>query len=116
MSDEKGRVSSASLLFVEVYTVRMVKALPDDATGVGVKELRADLSAWLQRVREGASIVVTDRGVPVARLTPVASPTGLERLAAEGRVRLPVDAKRPGAAKGIRVVGSVAELASPHRR
>lgn len=94
----------------------MVKALPPRRMEVGVKELRADLSAWLRRVGEGAEVVVTDRGTPVARLTPYGAPTGLERLIAEGRVRLPTDPKRPPDAGGVPVRGSVADLVSRQRR
>ena len=35
---------------------------------VAVTDLRAHLSEWLDRVREGDEVVITDRGVPVARL------------------------------------------------
>jgi prevent-host-death family protein len=35
---------------------------------VPVTELRAHLSEWLDRVRSGDEVVVTDRGIPVARL------------------------------------------------
>ncbi len=94
----------------------MAKALPKQPVEVGVKELRADLSAWLRRVGDGAEVVVTDRGTPVARLTPYGSPSGLERLITEGRVRLPSDAKRPGDAAGVPVRGSVADLVSRQRR
>jgi prevent-host-death family protein len=62
---------------------------------VGVRELREDLSKWLQRVRdEGEIIEVTVRGEAVARLVPMRrkwrSPEevdemfeGLDELAAE---------------------------------
>lgn len=53
---------------------------------VGVRELKASLSRYLGRVREGESIVVTDRGRPVARLVPVGIPEHVARLMAEGRV------------------------------
>jgi prevent-host-death family protein len=36
----------------------------------GIREVRQNLSALLREVREGREIVITDRGVPVARLTP----------------------------------------------
>jgi prevent-host-death family protein len=55
---------------------------------VGVRELRQNLSVYLGRVVRGESLVVTDRGRPVAQLGPLperASP--LDRLRAEGRVR-----------------------------
>ena len=94
----------------------MAKTLPSGAIEVGVKELRADLSTWLQRVREGAQIVVTDRGIPVAHLSPYGTPAGLERLIAEGRVRLPTRPKQPADDKGLPVKGSVSELVSEQRR
>ena len=37
--------------------------------------------------QSGETIEVTDRGRPVARLVPIV-PTGLDRLVAEGRIRL----------------------------
>lgn len=58
---------------------------------VGVRELRQNLSVYLRRIREGQRFEVTDRGLPVALLTPLRphlSP--LERLIAEGRVKRPV--------------------------
>lgn len=38
-----------------------------------VRELKARLSEYLRRVREGAVVVVTDHGRPVVRIVPVAS-------------------------------------------
>lgn len=37
-------------------------------TAVGVKELKDHLSEYLQRVRRGEAILITDRGSPVAVL------------------------------------------------
>ena len=37
---------------------------------VGVRELRQNLSKYLERVKEGEGFVVTERGREVARLTP----------------------------------------------
>ena len=58
-----------------------------------ISEAKNALSALLDRVRQGASIVIEDRGVPVARLEPVASgsdPAGrAARLARQGIVRTP---------------------------
>ena len=36
---------------------------------VGIRDLRNNLSRYLDEVREGAEVVVTDRGTPIARLT-----------------------------------------------
>jgi prevent-host-death family protein len=40
-------------------------------TRVGVRALKDHLSEYLRRVGEGERIVVTDRGEPVAALTPI---------------------------------------------
>ncbi|MEN3281359.1 MAG: hypothetical protein V7607_2499 [Solirubrobacteraceae bacterium] len=37
---------------------------------VGVRELRQNLSRYLERVKEGEALVVTERGREVARLVP----------------------------------------------
>jgi len=60
------------------------------AKTAAVAELKANLSRYLSRVKAGEEILVTERGVAVARLVPVA-PTGLERLRElerQGLVRL----------------------------
>ncbi len=56
---------------------------------VGVRELRQNLSVYLQRVKEGEIIEVTERGMPVARVLPLPpkSLSPLERLIAEGRAQ-----------------------------
>jgi prevent-host-death family protein len=40
---------------------------------VGVHELRQNLSVYLRRVRGGQALEVTERGVPVAVLRPIAA-------------------------------------------
>jgi prevent-host-death family protein len=64
---------------------------------VTVTDLRAHLSEWLERAREGSEVVITDRGVPVARLLGLSTTAVLERLAAEGIIGRPT-ARRPQAA------------------
>jgi prevent-host-death family protein len=61
------------------------------SSAVGSRELKTRLGAYLQRVREGRSFVVTDRGEPVAELRPIAhradaTEAKLARLAARGSV------------------------------
>ena len=51
---------------------------------VGVRELRQQASAVLRRVIAGETIEVTDRGTPVALLTPFPSRGPLEALRASG--------------------------------
>ena len=38
---------------------------------VGARELKARLGRYLQIVREGGTVIVTDRGKPVGRLVPM---------------------------------------------
>jgi prevent-host-death family protein len=57
---------------------------------VGIRELKQNASAVIRRVKAGESLEVTDRGLPVARIVPIARPDDLiERLHAEGRVVRP---------------------------
>ncbi|HEX4093910.1 MAG TPA: type II toxin-antitoxin system prevent-host-death family antitoxin [Trebonia sp.] len=64
---------------------------------VPVTELRAHLSEWLDRVRAGDEVVVTDRGVPVARLLGMSATGTLQRLAADGVIGRDVSSPRPTA-------------------
>jgi prevent-host-death family protein len=45
---------------------------------VGARELKARLGRYPQVVREGGTVVVTDRGKPIARLTPIAETESFE--------------------------------------
>lgn len=51
---------------------------------IGIRELRQRASEVLRRVEAGETVEVTDRGRPVALLTPVPQTDGLERLRADG--------------------------------
>lgn len=64
---------------------------------VAVTDLRAHLSEWLNRARAGDEVVITDRGVPVARLTGLTTTTILDRLTAEGTIGQPASSRRPTA-------------------
>jgi prevent-host-death family protein len=55
---------------------------------VGTRKLRLELPRQLGRVRNGETIEITERGVPVARLVPLPGRASiLDRMIAEGRVR-----------------------------
>jgi len=69
---------------------------------VAVTELRAHLSEWVERVRAGDEIVITDRGVPVARLLGLTTTGTLQRLAAEGVIGRAAAAQRPAASGRVR--------------
>jgi prevent-host-death family protein len=75
---------------------------------VGVRELRQNLSVYLDRVKAGETLEVTEHGQPVARLGPrlPESISILDQMLAEGRVtpatvdhreiKLPTTRTRPG--------------------
>ncbi|MFN2470761.1 MAG: type II toxin-antitoxin system Phd/YefM family antitoxin [Gaiellaceae bacterium] len=68
---------------------------------VGIRELRENLRAVLERVKAGDAVVITERGRPVARLVPLPANDPLERLIAEGRVRRPLAPKEPVDVTGL---------------
>jgi prevent-host-death family protein len=55
-------------------------------TSVGVRELRQRASELLRLVERGETVEITDRGRPVALLTPMPQDGPLERLRAVGDV------------------------------
>ena len=55
-------------------------------TSVGIRELRQRASELLRLVEAGETVEVTDRGRPVALITPVPALEGLNRLRADGDV------------------------------
>jgi prevent-host-death family protein len=82
---------------------------------VGVRELHDRLSEYLEKVEQGAEIVVTRRGKPVARLVSAEGKRPLEELARRGLVRLPERPKRPRTPR-VKAKGSVSDLVREQRR
>jgi prevent-host-death family protein len=84
---------------------------------VSVSNLRAHLSDWLDRVRDGEDVVVTDRGTPVARIVRVTASDLLQDLEREGLLARPTSSQRPRAGdfRRVRAKRSVAQLVSDQR-
>jgi len=84
---------------------------------VAVSRLRAELADWIERVRAGEEVVITDRGTPVARLVAVDTAPLLERLTREGVLSRPRRARRPAASRTPRAHASrpVSELVEEQR-
>jgi prevent-host-death family protein len=61
---------------------------------VGVRELRENLRSWLDRVKNGDEVIVTEHGEPVARLSTFEPRSRLEELIERGIVRPPLKKKR----------------------
>ena len=53
---------------------------------IGIRELRQNASRYIERVKKGESFEVTQRGIPVAMLTPAQKPSLYDRLVAEGKL------------------------------
>jgi prevent-host-death family protein len=70
---------------------------------VGARELKVRLGTYLRQVRQGRTLVVTDRGQPVAELRPIAEDTTTDavfvKLEAQGVVTRPI--RRLGSFRSI---------------
>lgn len=96
------------------YTKRMNVAT--SRTEVGIRQLKNDLSKYIDRVRAGEVVIVTDRGRPVAQLAGVdQSSDHLADLVASGVVRAPVSAARHRP-RPITANGPVSDLVADQRR
>ena len=82
-----------------------VERTPRRRETVGVRELRQNLSIYLDRVKLGETLSVTEYGQVVAVLAPLpaATLTTLERLVGEGRASAPTRSLRslPPATPGL---------------
>ncbi len=85
-------------------------------TTVGIRELKNQLSRYLKRVRAGERLLVTERGLPVAVISPpAATPVDrrVETMLRHGMARWgggkPRGARRPPRVKGPSVAQAVIE-------
>ena len=84
---------------------------------VVIRDLKNSLSRYIERVRDGEEIIVTDRGRPVARLSSLDhSGDRLAELIASGAVRPPTETTRYRPARRIKSKGSVSDLVAKQRR
>ncbi|MEW6752485.1 MAG: type II toxin-antitoxin system prevent-host-death family antitoxin [Candidatus Latescibacterota bacterium] len=89
---------------------------------VGIAELKAQLSHYLGLTRAGEEVLITDRGIPVARLAPMGDrqsdiPAHLLEMERRGEVRIgtgrlrqiPDSPRPPRVREGYSVVQSLIE-------
>ena len=62
--------------------------VPAPAT-VGIRELKQNASAVVARAARGETLVVTDRGRPVARLLPLERKGRIQEMIDDGRIIMP---------------------------
>lgn len=82
---------------------------------VGVRELHDRLSEHLERVEQGAEIMVTRRGQPIARLSGVDDEDPLNDLLRRGLITPPAHARSSRRAR-VEALGSVSDLVAAQRR
>jgi prevent-host-death family protein len=82
---------------------------------VGIRELRAKLSRYIDQVRAGEEITVTDHGRAVARITPLDRPRVIEQLIEEGLVT-PAAARGRSTPRRVTSREPVSPLVSEQRR
>jgi prevent-host-death family protein len=83
---------------------------------VGVRDLKNNLSRYLDRVQLGEEIIVTEHGKPVARLSSLDQPSDrLAALVASGAVRAPRSQQRQRPVRRIKAKGSVSDLVAEQR-
>ncbi len=83
---------------------------------IGLKELKAHLSEYVNRCRDGEHIIITDRGREVAELVPL-SPARrtMNRLREAGRVKW--NGGKPRGLRGVKVRGKpISETVLEDRR
>lgn len=84
---------------------------------VGIRELRSELRHWLDEVKAGREVVVTERGQAVARIVPANGPSALEGLIEAGVITKPRAPVRAASAhKRVAAKGRVSELVKDQRR
>ena len=85
---------------------------------VSVSALRAELKQWIEAARAGEDVVITERGIPVARLSGIESADLLTRLERDGPAdaRVARRARRPGRGRRPAAKGGVSDLVRRLRR
>jgi prevent-host-death family protein len=82
----------------------------------GIRDLRDHLSRYLDRVKAGEELTVTDRGRPIARLVPVSELGTFDRLVADGVIEPASAHKRHRPTRRIDAKGPVSDLVPEQRR
>ena len=100
-----------------VATLKPMKIATSTRVEVGVRDLKNNLSRYLEQVEAGIEVVVTDRGRPIARLNGIddAPRDNLSALIESGLVRPPTSKVRQRPVP-LASDGSVSELVAEQRK
>ncbi len=99
----------------------MIEATTADEVNVtvGVRELKNQLSRYLEQVKAGVQVIVTQHGTPIARLTAVGSVVDTRQALIEAGIVVPAPTTKRQLPKKQAIVEpgrSVAELVADQRR
>jgi prevent-host-death family protein len=83
-------------------------------TTVGIRELKERLNSYLELARSGQTVVITDRGRPMAELRPISSHSVLDALVDAGLATRPLPRRQ--LPRRVRADGSVSDLVDEQRR
>ncbi len=81
---------------------------------VGIRELKARLSAYVATARAGDRVVITDRGKTVAQIVPIGGEAALQSLIDDGLATPPAHRNRP-LPRPRSVAGPVSDLVGEQR-
>ena len=82
----------------------------------GIRELRNHLSQYLDRVRTGEELVVTDRGTAIARILPVDQLRPFDQLVRDGLIEPAPIGTRRRPRRPTRAKAQVSDLVADQRR
>lgn len=94
----------------------MPKAPHRSPREVGIRELRDNLSRFLEEVKTGQELIVTERGRPVARIVATSGEAWIDELVAAGIITLPEHPLDLSSFGRVRSKGDVLEFFFDQRR
>jgi prevent-host-death family protein len=101
---------------LEAYTSSMTKETHPESLEIGIRELRQHLSGFLDEVRAGREVIVTDRGQPVARIVATSGESWLDELVRAGVVTPPERELDASSFGRVRAEGDLMEFVFDQRR
>jgi prevent-host-death family protein len=82
----------------------------------GIRELRDHLSRYLDRVRAGEELTITDRGTAIAKIVPISKPRPFDWLVRDGLIELASTSTRRRPARRVHTREPVSDLVPVQRR
>jgi len=110
-----GWESSTACPYRRVYTYGMSIDTTSPSAGVGLRQLRENLSAYVAEVRAGRTYTVTEHGRPIMRLAPLEGRSRYDELVATGVIQM-ARTHPAGIDPPVRAAGTASDLVRDQRR